>query len=731
MKKRSSMLIHATAALMALLLVLLSLPVVPTLAAPVGEVEDHDDISVLSITVNVNTETGLVFTELILKNNGAEDKEIQVKLPEISAGIDLDTLTIKTTEGQEIEAPEGRVTLDIKADGYAGVSYTYKAKKNLVYEGVIGLDLKQLSRQFNDRIGHLEWTVDMPTYEFILVEEIRPLSFTVNGNRICVELYSFQVSRLLNTVYLSRTTHQEMLNALSTEEENLPRYKENEEHAKSRLEEVKNKYGIDEYIFEDELEDDAVNEYYSAEDEYNEAEWKYSNTRSGCFWGRFILEHYREWYRNPEWFKAYWIDADNSEWTLFNLYYAYTQRTEAQEAFVQWYAQNHGAEMYSFVESHPLYPEMEEVPEYNPWIELLEMPNRLYNYLIHITNLSEGYNYWLQDCLAYDAKENSNRSLYVLVPSAPHVEGTKIRYGDEFGDEAFHSSANVEMIMDRLLISGCRYVHLFESDFNDPQVVNDYLDALHVQAVMRALLFQGDEYFVLGSYSPIEYFGFDEFGNCSFKDFQSKLNEVVRDNTLYHYEDPLANHLSIPVFTLFWGKAYLQDDEGYWSVRRLPFSSYSTDAIDRLMEEENISSVLMARNAQRQALEDSIKNEIEKTREMLGLPTPEQMGVPVISEEPTEAPVEETSEEPTETLTETTAEASTEAPTEAVTEATAEVSTEESAAAVSSEEETFASKDTQDPADKGPLVLLIAIIAGVIVAGTATTAVVVKKKSKK
>ena len=719
MKKRSSMLIRVTAALMALLLVLLSLPVVPVQAAPAGAIEDRDEISVLSVSVNVNTETGMAFTELILKNNGAEDKEIEVILPEISAGIDLSSLTVKTTEGQEIEAPEGRVTLDIKVGGYAGVSYTYKAKKNLAYESVIAFDLKQLSEQFNDRIGHLEWTVDMPAYEFILVDEIRPLSFTVNGYRICVELYSFQVSRLLNTVYLSRTTHQEMLNTLATEEENLPRYKENAEHAKSRLEEVKEKYGIDEYIFEDELEDDAVNEYYSAEDEYNEAEWKYSNTRSGCFWGRFILEHYREWYRNPEWFKAYWIDADNSEWTLFNLFYAHMQRTEAQEAFVQWYAQNHGAEMYSFVESHPLYPGMEEVPEYNPWIELLEMPNRLYNYLIHITNLSEGYNYWLQDCLTYDAKENSNRSLYVLVPSAPHVEGTKIRYGNEFGDEAFHSSANVEMIMDRLLISGCRYVHLFESDFNDPQVVNDYLDALHVQAVMRALLFQGDEYFVLGSYSPIEYFGFDEFGNCSFKDFQSKLNEVVRDNTLYHYEDPLANHLSIPVFTLFWGKAYLQDDEGYWSVRRLPFSSYATDALDRLMEEKNISAVLMARNAQRQALEDSIKNEIDKAREMLGLPTPEQMGVPVISEEPTEAPVEGTLEETTEALIETTAEVSTEELEDAST------------TAVSSEEETFASKDTQDPSDKGPMILLIVIIASVVVVGAATATVVVKKKSKK
>ncbi len=730
MKKQSSMFIRVLASLIGLLLVVSGLPVVPALAAPTGAIEDRDDISVLSVSVNVNTETGMAFTELILNNTGAEDKEIEVTLPEISAGIDLSTLTVKTTEGQEIEAPEGRVTLDIKADGYAGVSYTYKAKKNLVYEGVIGFDLKQLSRQFNDRIGHLEWTVDMPAYEFILVDEIRPLSFTVNGYRICVELYSFQVSRLLNTVYLSRTTHQEMLNTLATEEENLPRYKENAEHAKSRLEEVENKYGIDEYIFEDELEDDVINEYYSAETEYNEAEWKYSKTRSGCFWGRFILEHYREWYRNPEWFKAYWIDAGNPEWTLFNLYYAHMQRTEAQEALVQWYAQNHGAEIYSFVDSHPLYPGMEEVPGYDPWIELLEMPSRLYNYLILITNLSEGYDYWLRDCLAYAAKVQPEQNMYVLVPSAPNIEGTKIRYSSD--DEVFLSSANVEMILDQLLnYSGSRYIHLFESDFNDPQVVNDYLDALHVQAVMRALLLQGDDYYVQanGLYSPKQYFGFDEFGDCSFEDFRIKLNEVVGETKLYHYEDPLAEHLSIPVFTQFWGKADSRDENGYLYVYKLNFSSYATDAIDRLMEEKNISAVLMARNAQRQELEDAIKNEIEKTREMLDLPTPEQMGVPVISEEPTEAPVEETTKETTEasteTLTETTAEASTEAVTESSTEELAETST----TAVSSEEETFASKDTRDPSDKGILILLIVIIAGVV--GAATAAVVAKKKSKK
>ena len=193
---------------------LLSLPVVPALAAPEETAEDHDDISVLSITVNVNTETGLVFTELIMKNNGAEDKEIEVTLPEVYAGIDRSTLAVKTGKGEEIEAPDGVVLLNIKADGYAGVSYMYKTRKNLSYEKVIGFDLNQLAEQFNDRIGHLEWTVDMQTYELVLVDAIHPVNYTVADNRISIVLDNFHVSSLLDRVYVKRTTHQDLLNYL-------------------------------------------------------------------------------------------------------------------------------------------------------------------------------------------------------------------------------------------------------------------------------------------------------------------------------------------------------------------------------------------------------------------------------------------------------------------------------------------------------------------------------------
>ena len=154
--------------LMALLL-LLTCPVpIPVRAA--SEISaDRDDITVLSVTVNVNTETRMVYTELILSNNGEEEAELTFPLPEISAGIDGDALTVKTKDGQDVEVDEGVVTLNVPAGGNAGLSYAYKTKKNLSYERTIGFDLRQLSKQFNDRIGHIEWTVDMPMYELVLV----------------------------------------------------------------------------------------------------------------------------------------------------------------------------------------------------------------------------------------------------------------------------------------------------------------------------------------------------------------------------------------------------------------------------------------------------------------------------------------------------------------------------------------------------------------------------------
>lgn len=100
MRKRSFMPIRLLAALLALLLVVLSLPVVPAQAAPEASETsaDDDDISVLSVIVNTNSETNEVFTELVLQNKGGEDKQITFPLPEVYAGIDTKTLIVKTVD---------------------------------------------------------------------------------------------------------------------------------------------------------------------------------------------------------------------------------------------------------------------------------------------------------------------------------------------------------------------------------------------------------------------------------------------------------------------------------------------------------------------------------------------------------------------------------------------------------------------------------------------------------
>ncbi len=148
MKRNHSIWMRVKAAFLALLIVLPCLPVVPVQAEPEGASEDRDDIVVLSAIVNTKTETNEVFTELILQNKGTEDQQITFSLPEVYGGIDLKTLAVKTSNGEELEPEDGEVTLQIRADGFAGVSYTYKTKRNLSYERLIGFDLQQLSKQF-------------------------------------------------------------------------------------------------------------------------------------------------------------------------------------------------------------------------------------------------------------------------------------------------------------------------------------------------------------------------------------------------------------------------------------------------------------------------------------------------------------------------------------------------------------------------------------------------------
>ena len=777
MKKRSSMFIRVTAALMALLLALLSLPVVPVQAEPEETIEDHDDISVLSITVNVNTETGLVFTELILKNTDAEDKEIEVTLPEVYAGIDRSALSVKTGRGEEIEAPDGVVSLNIKADGYAGVSYMYKTRKNLSYEKVIGFDLAQLAEQFNDRIGHLEWTVDMQTYELVLVDAIHPVNYTVADNRISIVLDNFLVSSLLDRVYVKRTTHQDLLNYLGEYAEYIE--KSQESYAER-------------YVF---LSEEELAQTIKIDSRY--------------IWIRqFFLQHYREWFLDPDYkdsaeyyqkkYNGYtFINGDS--WGL-----AYSVRTEDDQlpgTYYKYIQPVDGAQVSD--RGYMLYWNLDRLLHYLTRNDKeYENENRFTDFHSPAINaqlypgepsvfavlLSEQPEIAGKTVLAFEGENGG-----VVMPGGPNPEDPSYEEWswshmyDEFFRFTFadraqwlyalapYSDASWHEQEGALERSSQHYrsVCLLESDMEDPEAVQDYLDALGVRAVFRSkyLLKESAEAKEFGSAAGTSICSFPEecsrllltFGNSDeypfdkfVQTFENSAYTLYGSTALIYREDPLDNVLQIPVITQYVGcllpskdvLSVLNTDRNKGSTVGASFPVESLEDVlvacnsrypalpfsDSINEMDSVIEAISSRN--RLAREKALREEIEKNinflreaREALNLPTMEEMKAPFIVEErPTKEPTEESTEESTEASTEATTEATTEASTEALTEATAEVSTEASTAAISSETETFASKDTQDPADKGPLVLLIAIVAGVVVVGAATTAVVIKKK---
>ncbi|MBO4477971.1 MAG: hypothetical protein J5757_06550 [Lachnospiraceae bacterium] len=801
MKKRSSMFIRVHAALMTLLLVLLSLPVVPAQAVPAQTIEDHDDISVLSVSVNVNTETGMAFTELILKNNGAEDKEIEVTLPEISAGIDFSTLTVKTTEGQEIEAPEDRVKLDIKADGYAGVSYTYKAKKNLAYESVIAFDLKQLSEQFNDRIGHLEWTVDMPMYELVLVNDIRPVNYTVTSistpeheklvqrclemhrlapypddYRISILLDDFRVSRLLKNVYISRMTQTDLLNMIEDEtDEDFDIYRliykkyrdmfHMDYYDPQTLETIRDPMEVLQQLYWQEYPEkkgETIPDQAYFSHGYTYFEYGISSKRGYAV--QLMKTLWNKTFERFVWDKVPGIKAPALDFTTEPIVYAILPTSQPELNGMQLVREISNSDWFyaRWDEKTQKYIHLKE-PEYSDELE------------------------------EYISEEEGE---YILV----------------YTDFLYPTDEMKFLAEMRPGLSGSvRYAYITFSDSDDPEILRDYLNAIHADAVVRmefavkdgesgqALLLHGEEekeyaqYYkqIYGednlftkivfrpgnlTYSGTEEYPFDSF-MADLHDAKEKYStgkfyaSTFYDITLISCEEPLKNSLSIPIFTQYIGYAlpveeWIKETESLinycienelWSVEEFGgfyggpqsnallvtlfgFPDAGTSLLEYLRESPNFQQMLQKRDAEVKQGTDAIAQQLEQARAELKLadsetmireakPTEASTESQTETEAPTEATSEDasevtTSEEPTETFTE----AATESSTEALTEATAEVSTEASTAAISSETETFASKDTQDPADKGPLVLLIAIIAGVVVVGAATAAMVIKKK---
>ena len=730
--------IRVTAALMALLLVVSGLPVVPVQAAPEETAEDHDDISVLSVSVNVNTETGMAFTELILNNTGAEDKEIEVTLPEISAGIALSTLTVKTTEGQEIEAPEGRVKLDIKAGGYAGVSYTYKAKKNLVYESVIAFDLKQLSEQFNDRIGHLEWTVDMPMYELVLVNDIRPVNYTVTSistpeheklvqrclemhrlapypddYRISILLDDFRVSRLLKNVYISRMTQTDLLTMIEDEtDEDFDIYRliykkyrdmfHMDYYDPQTLETIRDPMEVLQQLYWQEYPEkkgetipDLIYFYHG----YTYFEFGISSKRGYAV--QLMKTLWNKTFERFDWYKVPGIKAPALDFTTEPIVYAILPTSQPELNGMQLVRE--------ISDSDWVYARWDEAEQ-------------RYIYLDEPDDYTEEYEEYI-----------SNEDVNCI------LEATEFLYPT---DEMKFLS---EMRMDQS--GSVRYAYITFSDSDDPEILRDYLDAIHADAVVRmefavkdgesgqALLLHGEEekeyaqyykqmygednlftkiVFRPGNltYSGTEEYPFDSF-MADLHDAKEKYStgkfyaSTFYDITLISCEEPLKNSLSIPIFTQYIGYAlpveeWIKERESLinycienelWSVEAFGgffggpqsnallvtlfgFPDAGTSLLEYLRESPNFQQMLQKRDAEVKQGTDAIAQQLEQARAELKLADSEAM---IREAKPTETPTENQTETeaPTEATSEDASEVTTsEEPTETSTEAATESSTE-------------------------------------------------------
>ncbi|MBR5349214.1 MAG: hypothetical protein IK125_08280, partial [Lachnospiraceae bacterium] len=589
MKKRGSMFIRVIAALMALLLVLLSLPVVPVQAAPEETAEDHDDSSVLSVTVNVNTENEMAFTELILQNNGAEDKEITFALPAISAGIDPDTLTVKTNDGQEIEAPKGRVTLAIRAGGYAGVSYTYKTKKILAYESVIAFDLKQLSEQFNDRIGHLEWTVDMPMYELVLVNDIRPVNYTVTSistpeheklvqrclemhrlapypddYRISILLDDFRVSRLLKNVYISRMTQTDLLNMIEDEtDEDFDIYRliykkyrdmfHMDYYDPQTLETIRDPMEVLQQLYWQEYPEkkgetipDLIYFYHG----YTYFEFGISSKRGYAV--QLMKTLWNKTFERFVWDKVPGIKAPALDFTTEPIVYAILPTSQPELNGMQLVRE--------ISDSDWVYARWDEKTQKYIHVKEPEYSDELEEYISE----EEGEYILVYTDFLYPTDE-----MKFLAEMRPDLSGS------------------------------VRYTYIPFSDSDDPEILRDYLNAIHADAAVRmqiavlgglsgqALLLHGEEekeysqmfewdsLFTNIVFRPgnLAYSGTQEYSFDSFmadlrdagekysvgKYYASKASKYY-DPTLISCEEPLKNILSIPIFTQYIGYARPVED---------------------------------------------------------------------------------------------------------------------------------------------------------------------------
>jgi hypothetical protein len=777
MMKNNSIYIRVLTTVLGLLLVASGLFMVGVQAAPENTkagLADHDEIKVLSVSVHVDTKTNMVSSELILQNTGAQDAEVTFPLPEISSGIDRQALAVKTAGGENVALQDGLVTLPVKAGESAGLSYAYKTKKALSFERTIAFDLRQLSGYFNDRIGHLDWSVDMPLYERILVREITPANYQVKENTVRVMLDDFSVSRLLNRVYLARTTHQDLMAELEEKEE---------------------------------TEDVSM--------------------------ALFLAENYRKWFDDPSLIRDSLVFIEqlsgdysyslNSNLTMQNLYFEkyYPKDREMLLQEMKYYSEN-----WSFSGTVTGYDE-EQLRFFSTmyWKTITDDTYDLFHGLLwsmgSIREDVEPYEaFYRNNTLAVSAMSSKNTpQIYaVLLTRQPDLAGKPLAAAHSDNDwysviitpademTLLRTPANRTYAMDDQ--TDFQYLYLDENDIESPEALQDLLNTLHVKAVIRLQIVpEESDVFRALSEAKGEYmyacYGYDGTETYPFEQFAADLleaegehfrelngNEFIDEDwgktNLYYklapINEPLKGALSVPVFTLYWGYAFpveriveaYKEKEGEqtginvprvtggplsdaWLVENFecnhPDSEMSGIGMIKYLMKHPIPEKMIAdRDAASQKATDANSEALNQARSVLNLPEASEvieaaLSGPTPTEVPTEAPTEATTEEPTEVTTEATTEALTEGSTEASTQASAEATTEietQASTEVDAGNTTQAFEETtemvepsrghgekKEPSDNN-MVWIIVIVAAVVVFGgvAGVTTVLLKKKKK-
>lgn len=572
-------------------------------------VEDHDEIEVVSVTVNINSGNNEVFTELLLRNTAEEPREVTFELPEISAGMNVDSLAITGPNGAEVIVSDGIVTLSAEGGAYTGISYVYQSKKRISYEHTVLFDLTQLSDSFGDRIGHLEWTADLPLSELILVTEVEPVNYTVAENRIRVVLDDFSVTPLLNRVSYSQVTYTDLIDQQDSWETLVEQsFGTDEEWLQEWREYLKEEVSWDGFSgAEAEAEIERRLEYrLDQRKQVLEKELFYLRLN------RFILENYRKWYRTPH-FEKYFVLQEGFDWetdepisdelnpglTLLKLYLTLEEHVPKKdvEAIID-FTTSHGVGEYGDLIDRYGFERIQRYSEFRYWFGVLVSGEHIFTNLLRTASLSSGVGQ--MDPTLYDYCDISvsdttvtaaalaaqmypkEPSVYViLLPDSirndkrmvSHI-GMTFKYSDT--DELYlgelHLAASDEY-------QAHRVIFLYEEDCEDPEWLSDYLRVLNVKALMRSDFYPDDlpmeqkliDYYMrdtLGwedrdredaedpSVYYTMYFSYSGTERYPYETLEEDLKFSVPEEhpvRLFRREDPLAERFPIPVYTQYWG----------------------------------------------------------------------------------------------------------------------------------------------------------------------------------